>query len=137
MSHLGQSSGSHSGDNIDPAQMQQSHQALYQGAGNGGGPHTANTLGAGAAMQALKMFAGGQSGQGGSSQSQLISTAMSEAGRLFDSQSAAGNVAPGADKQSAINSAAKMALQMFMKSQAGGGAGGGASGLMSLASKFF
>ena len=82
------------------------------------------------------MFSGGgggsgQGGQGG--QNQFIGMAMGEAGKLFDSQSAQGNVAPGTDKQGAINSAAKMALQMYMKSQ-GGGSGGG--GLMSLASKF-
>jgi hypothetical protein len=61
--------------------------------------------------------------------------AMQEASKLFDQQSSAGNVQGGVDKQSAINSAAKMALQMYLKSQGGGG--GGASGLMGLASKFF
>ena len=59
--------------------------------------------------------------------------AMSEAGKLFDKQSSQGQVAPGSDKQSAIESAAKMAFSMYQKSQ-GGGSGGG--GLMSLASKF-
>lgn len=39
------------------------------------------------------------------------------------------------DKQSAVNSAAEMALKMYMKNQGGSG-GSGASGLMSLASKF-
>lgn len=38
------------------------------------------------------------------------------------------------DKQSAVNSAAEMALKMYMKNQGGGSSGGG--GLMSLASKF-
>ncbi len=56
------------------------------------------------------------------------------ASKLFDQQSGMGNVQGGTDKQSAINSAGKMALQMYMKSQGGGG---GASGLMGLASKFF
>jgi len=62
----------------------------------------------------------------------MIGMAMSEASKLFDQQSGQGNVAGGTDKQSAINSAGKMAMQMYMKSQ-----GGGAGGLMSLASKFF
>jgi len=92
-------------------------------------------------MQALKMFTGGSGGggggmggsSGGGSQNQFVGMAMSEASKLFDQQSANGQVAPGTDKQSAINSAAKMAFQMYMKSQ-GGGSGGG--GLMSLASKF-
>ena len=72
-------------------------------------------------------------GQGPGSQNKFVGMAMSEASKLFDQQSSQGQVAPGTDKQSAINSAAKMALSMYMKGQ-GGGSGGG--GLMSLASKF-
>lgn len=53
----------------------------------------------------------------------------------FSSNVFQGNVSGGTDKQSAVNQAAKMAFQMYMKSQGGGG--GGAGGLMSLASKFF
>jgi len=76
---------------------------------------------------------GGQGqGQGQGSQNQFIGMAMSEASKLFDQQQSQGQVAPGTDKQSAINSAAKMALSMYMKNQGGGGAGG----LMSLAGKF-
>ena len=74
---------------------------------------------------------GGDGGQGQGSQNQFVGMAMSEASKLFDQQSSQGQVAPGADKQSAINSAAKMALSMYMKSQ-----GGGSGGLMGLASKF-
>ena len=87
-------------------------------------------------MQAMKMFSGGGGGgnQGGGGQAQMISMAMQEASKLFDSQASQGNVAAGTNKQSAINSAAKMALQMYMKGQGGGS---GAGGLMSLASKFF
>lgn len=86
-------------------------------------------------MQALKMFSGSSGGGSGGSQSQMISMAMQEASRLFDNQSSQGNVQSGTSKQSVINQAAKMALQMYMKSQGGGS--GGASGLMGLASKFF
>lgn len=90
-------------------------------------------------MQALKMFTGGSSGassgsgQGGT-QNQFVGMAMGQAAKLFDHQSANGNVQGGATKQSAVESAAKMALQMYMKS--GGGATSGGGGLMSLASKF-
>ena len=85
------------------------------------------------------MFTGGGGGgmgggQGQGSQNQFVGIAMSEASKLFDQKSSQGQVAPGTDKQSAINSAAKMALSMYMKSQGGGS--GGAAGLMSLASKF-
>ena len=45
-------------------------------------------------MQAMKMFQGGQGGQGGGGgQSQMISMAMQEASKLFDSQASQGNVA--------------------------------------------
>ncbi len=143
--------------------MKQSHQQLYEqgGAGN----HGSQSLGAGAALQALKMFSGGGSGQGGmggggGGQSQMIGLAMSEASKLFDQQSSQGNVASGTDKQSVVNTAAKMALKsvsslsnpipaqgfladpnlsrMYMKNQGGGmGGGAGGGGLMNLASKFF
>lgn len=92
-------------------------------------------MGSAAAMQALKMFQGGSSG--GGSQSDFIGMAMSQASKLFDSQSSQGNVASGASKESAVQKAAEMALQMYMKSQGGGSSGGsGMSGLLSLASKF-
>lgn len=59
--------------------------------------------------------------------------AMGEASKLFDSQSAQGNVSSGASKESAVQQAGEMALKMYIQSQGGGG---GASGLMGLASKF-
>ena len=80
----------------DEDRMQQSHEQLYQGGGGDGGQqHTSESLGAGAAMQAFKMFQGGGGGGSGGSggQSQMISMAMQEAGKLFDQQSGQGNVA--------------------------------------------
>lgn len=85
------------------------------------------------------MFGGGAGGGAGAGgQAQMISLAMQEASKLFDSQSAQGNIAGGADKQSAVQSAAKMAMQMYLKNQMGGGAGagGGPGGLLGMASKF-
>jgi hypothetical protein len=82
-------------------------------------------------MQALKMFTGGQGGSGGNQQNAFIGMAMSQAAKLFDQQSAAGNTHPSASKQDAISSAAQTALQMYMKSQMGS-----AGGLMGMASKF-
>lgn len=55
---------------------------------------------------------------------------MKEAAQLFDKQSATGNVAPGANKQDAVSSAAQMALKMFLKSEMGGSGGGGAMGML-------
>jgi hypothetical protein len=95
-------------------------------------------MGSAAAMQALKMFTGGGSGNsaGGNSQNAFVGMAMGQASKLFDSQSAAGNVASGASKESAIQQAGEMALKMYMQSQGGGSGGGGMSGLMGMASKF-
>ena len=105
------------------------------------------TIGAGAALQALKMFTGGgQHAQsmgghgggmgagsigGGSSEGKFIGMAMAQASKLFDEQHGSGNVSSGADKQSAVNAAGKMALKMYLKSQ-----GGGSGGLGGLAGKF-
>jgi hypothetical protein len=140
MSFLGQNK--HSNEDVNEQQMIGAHQQLY-GNQSSSRPHDANTLGAGAAMQALKMFTGGGAGggemgshgPGNNSQSQFIGMAMAQAGKVFDQQNGQGNVAAGADKQSAVNTAAKLALQMYMKSEGKGG-GGGPGGLLGLASKY-
>ncbi|EED13348.1 hypothetical protein TSTA_058360 [Talaromyces stipitatus ATCC 10500] len=120
---------------IDEDHVVNSHRRFYGGAAaDNAGPASSNELGAGAAMQALKAFTGG--GAGGGGQNQLIGLAMAEAEKLFDQQSANGNAS--GDKQSAINSAAEMALKMYLKGQGTGlGGTGGPSGLLGLASKFF
>lgn len=89
-------------------------------------------MGNAAAMQAMKMFTGGGSSSGsGSTQSEFIGLAMSEASKLFEQQSSAGRVSSGASKESAVQQAGEMALKMYMKSQ-----GQSSGGLMGLASKF-
>ena len=128
---------------LDEGQMVSAHSKLYGSNSNDSqGQHDSQTIGAGAAMQALKMFSGGGAGQGGmgsqgggNSQNQFLAMAMGQAGKMFDQQAANGNVAPGQSKNSAVEQAGKMALQMYMKS-GGQGGGGGAGGLLSLASKF-
>jgi len=78
--------------------MIQRHQNFYGGGGPpASGGASAGSMGSAAAMQALKKFSGGggQSGNSmpqGGAQNQYISMAMQEASRLFDKQSAAGNV---------------------------------------------
>ncbi|MCJ1462527.1 hypothetical protein MMC07_001129 [Pseudocyphellaria aurata] len=161
-------------DDIDESQAINAHQAVY-GEGRHQQQHSSETVGQGAALQALKMFTGGGSGAGGAgsqgggnSQNQFIGLAMAQASKMFDQQSSQGKVVswtlflallfccqlflrlainlllypnmsfcqdPSASKQSAVNSAAKMALKMYMKSQGGGG-GGGPGGLLGMASKF-
>lgn len=94
-------------------------------------------MGSAAAMQALKMFNGGSSGNSssGNSQNAFVGMAMAQASKLFDQQSSQGNVSSGSSKESVVQQAGEMALKMYMKSQ-GGGNSGGMSGLMGLASKF-
>ena len=85
-------------DNFNESQALDAHQALY-GEGRHQQQHNSETVGAGAAMQALKMFTGGGSGAGhtgsqggGNSQNQFIGMAMAQASSLFDKQSSQGNV---------------------------------------------
>jgi hypothetical protein len=90
-----------SAENINEGHAVQAHQARY---GDGGGQrgsqqHDSQTLGMGAAMQALHMFTGGGQGAAGASgagaqggQNQFIGMAMAQASKLFDEQSGQGNV---------------------------------------------
>ncbi|KAK2758755.1 hypothetical protein FQN54_003446 [Arachnomyces sp. PD_36] len=132
-------------EDLDESQAVNAHQALYGGGASGSGEKfDERSLGAGAAMQALKMFTSGQegsTGSGGHDQNKLIGLAMAQAGKAWEEQNQGGNVKT--DKQSAVNNAAKMALKMYMKNQGssggvGGGLGGtgGPGGLGSLAQKF-
>ncbi|KAJ5591930.1 uncharacterized protein N7459_002299 [Penicillium hispanicum] len=128
---------------VDEQHAVQSHAAMYggdEGQGQGQRTHDSGTVGAGAAMQALKMFTGGGGagggGDGGMDKNKLIGLAMAQAGKLWDEKAGSGANMVG-DKQSAVNNAAETALKMFMKSGGGGlGGTGGPSGLMGLASKF-
>ncbi|KAF9894612.1 hypothetical protein FE257_006500 [Aspergillus nanangensis] len=115
---------------IDEAEMVSSHQRVY------GGDDTSadsRSLGAGAAMQALKMFSGGGGGDSssgaGGDKNAFIGLAMAQAGKLWDQKNSQG--AATEDKQGAVNKAAEMALKMYMKSNGGGSSGtGGVGGLM-------
>lgn len=89
---------------LDEQQMVGAHQSMYGGGGGGGQQHGSETVGAGAAMQALKMFGGGGGGGGGGmmggggggggggGQNALIGMAMGQASKMFDQQSAQGNM---------------------------------------------
>lgn len=66
--------------------MVKAHQSTYGSSSSGG--HDSDTLGKGAAMQALKMFSGGggssSDSSGGMDKNKLIGIAMSQAGKLYD-----------------------------------------------------
>jgi hypothetical protein len=76
---------------VNEQQAVQAHNAMYNGNGNEvGRSHDSSTVGAGAAMQALKMFTSGGSSDGGMDKNKLIGLAMAQAGKLWDEKQGAG-----------------------------------------------
>jgi hypothetical protein len=77
---------------VDEQHAVQSHQAMYNSGSSEGQSHDSSTVGAGAAMQALKMFTGGSgsSSDGGFDKNKLIGMAMSQAGKLWDEKQSGG-----------------------------------------------
>ncbi|KAI1827141.1 hypothetical protein F4861DRAFT_433486 [Xylaria intraflava] len=125
-------------EDIDEEEAVRTHKKYFSDEGDDRHEADDRSMGSAAAMQALKMFVGGQSGNTSqsSSQSAFVGLAMAEASKLFDKQASQGKVSSDSSKESAVMQAGEMALKMYMKSQGGGSSGSGASGLMSLASKF-
>lgn len=74
---------------VDEQHAVQAHQALY---GGGEGHHDSGSVGAGAALQALKMFMSGEggAGEGGFDQNKLMGIAMAQAGKLWDEKESQG-----------------------------------------------
>jgi len=133
LAHINSNSDKHR-EPIDEEEATEAHRKIYKEGSSDG--LSAKSMGSAAALQVLGQFTGG--GGGGSkakSKTDLISLAMAEASKLFDSSggSAQGN------KQDAVNSAGLTIMKLFVQSKLGGGGGagvGGMGGLMSLASKF-
>ncbi|ORY68611.1 uncharacterized protein BCR38DRAFT_423874 [Pseudomassariella vexata] len=132
---LGQKKQNLSSEDVDEEDAVKQHKKYFSGEDDG---HEADdkSMGSAAAMQALKMFTGGGSGnsQEGNSQSAFIGLAMGEASKLFDAKASEGKVSSESSKESAVLQAGEMALKMYMKSK--GGSSSSSSGLLSLASKF-
>ncbi|KAK2865145.1 hypothetical protein FQN49_003868 [Arthroderma sp. PD_2] len=129
-------------EDIDEERVVNSHQKLYGDADDRNEKHGAESLGSGAAMQALKMFmddSGKQDNNQGQNQGQkqggdqnkLIGIAMAQAGKMWEQKNQEGRV--DTDKQTAVNMAAQYALKMYLKGQMGGSGGGGLGGLGGLA----
>ncbi|KAI1434089.1 hypothetical protein GGR50DRAFT_664783 [Xylaria sp. CBS 124048] len=135
---LGRKKQSLAGEDVDEAEAVRSHKQYYSEGGNDGYEADDRSMGSAAAMQALKMFIGGQSGNTAeqSSQGAFVGLAMAEASKLFDHRASQGTVSSSSTKESAVMEAGEMALKMYMKSQGTGVSGSGASNLMGLASKF-
>ncbi|EGN98542.1 hypothetical protein SERLA73DRAFT_139044 [Serpula lacrymans var. lacrymans S7.3] len=125
LSHVTSHSSQHR-EPVDEGEVRDSHRQAYAEGGAGG--LSAGSMGGAAAMQILQKVT---SGGGGGSQTELISMAMAEAGKLFDQSGGASS----GSKQDAINGAAMTVMKLVVQSKLGGG-GGGMGGLMSLATKF-
>ncbi|TPX15503.1 uncharacterized protein E0L32_004483 [Thyridium curvatum] len=119
---IGQNKGRLEQEDIDEDDAVRNHQQFFGGGGNVQ-EATSGGMGAAAAMQALKMFSGGEA-QGSQSKSAFIGLAMSEASKLFDQKASQGQVSSDSSKESAIMKAGEMALKMYMKGQAGGPSSG-------------
>jgi hypothetical protein len=85
-----------SNDNdINEQEMIHAHQSLYGGNGGGEGErrHDSNSVGAGAAMQALKMFTTSSEGEkSGMDKNAFIGLAMAQAKKMFEEKEASGQV---------------------------------------------
>ncbi|ROT39536.1 hypothetical protein SODALDRAFT_331653 [Sodiomyces alkalinus F11] len=91
------------------------------------------SLGAAAAMQALKRFNSGEVKGQKDTQGGFLALAMAEGSKLFDDSAKDGRVKQGTTKEGVIQQAGEMALKLFFKSQV---KQGGAGGLVDMASKF-
>jgi hypothetical protein len=95
LSFIQERKGQYSGGEVDEQHAVNSYQAMYGSGSSQGQTHDSGTVGAGAAMQALKMFTGGGSGSSGSSsggmdKNKLIGLAMAQAGKLWDEKQGSG-----------------------------------------------
>ncbi|KAL2837067.1 hypothetical protein BJY01DRAFT_251672 [Aspergillus pseudoustus] len=125
--------GNYNDADVDEEHVVNSHKRYEEG----GNTMDSRDLGAGAALQALKLFNQGSGAEagGGKDKNAFIGLAMAQASRMWEEKAGKGEAT--GDKQSAVNSAAEMAFKMYLKSQMSGSQGtGGPSGIMSLASKF-
>ncbi|KAI0415926.1 hypothetical protein F5X98DRAFT_345319 [Xylaria grammica] len=123
-------------EDVDEDEAVRTHKKYYQDDED----HDADdqSIGSASAVQALKLFTSGESGNTAksSSQSAFVALAMAEASKLFDKKASQGKVSGGSSKESAVMQAGEMALKMYMKSQGGGQSSSASSGVLGLASKF-
>lgn len=75
---------------VDEDHAIRSHQAMYGGGGGDGEVHDSRSVGAGAAMQAVKLFTSGGAQDGGMDMNKLIGLAMANAGQLWDEKASSG-----------------------------------------------
>ncbi|OAR01401.1 hypothetical protein LLEC1_06897 [Akanthomyces lecanii] len=117
---------------VDEKDAADKHDQVYN---KGDNDTSVNAMGTAAAMQALKKFTSGGKEEGNGGKNDFVSLAMGEASKLFDSKSAEGTAASGADKSSVMQKAAEVAMKLYFKSQMQQ-SGGGLGGLANMASQF-
>lgn len=89
VNYLKENSGRFTKEDVDEERAVKAHKALYEGGSGSADKHDSDSLGMGAALQALKLFMG-QSHGGSGDKSQLIGLAMAQAEKLFDQKAAEG-----------------------------------------------
>jgi len=123
-------------ESVDEEHVTKVHEEAYSK--NNAGNLDSSSLGAAAAMQALKKFTQGSSDKQSGGSSQLISLAMSEAVKLFDKSGKSSSN----EKQDVINSAAMTMMKLVVQSKfsgsntIGGGNSGGLSSILGMAKQF-
>ncbi|KAI0400175.1 hypothetical protein F4802DRAFT_586142 [Xylaria palmicola] len=137
---LGQKKQRLADEDVDEDEAVRTHKKYFQGDDDDKDADD-RSMGSAAAVQALKMFTSGQSGNTpkSSGQGAFVALAMAEASKLFDKKASQGKVSSGSSKESSVMQAGEVALKMYMKSQGtqhSSSSSSGASGLLGLASKF-
>jgi len=89
VNYLKENSGRFSKEDVDEERAVKAHKVLYEGKSDDSDKHDSESLGMGAALQALKLFMG-QSHGGSGDKNQLIGLAMAQAEKLFDQKAAEG-----------------------------------------------
>ncbi|KAI0895773.1 hypothetical protein F4806DRAFT_69098 [Annulohypoxylon nitens] len=135
---LSQKKSSLASEDVDEDDAVKQHKRFFGRDDDDGDEADDRSMGSAAAMQALKMFSGGQSGNSheSNSQSAFVGLAMAEASKLFDQKASQGKVSSDSSKESAVMKAGEMALKMYLKSNGGGSSTSSSSGILGLASKF-
>jgi len=134
MSFLNRNSQQHT-QPVDEEHVLKAHDRAYNKGETSG--MDASSIGSAAAMQIVKQFIGnGDKGGSGNSQTKLVSMAMGEAAKLFESSGSSGN------KQDAVNSAGMTIMKLLVQSKfngsgiiGGGSSSSNTSGLMSMVTK--
>lgn len=125
ISAIGQKKSRLAEEDVDEEDAIKKHKKVYQ---DDDDDEDDDVLGAAAALQAIKLFNAGETGDK-QSKGALLGLAMSEASKLFDDKASKGKVSSSSSKEGAIQKAGEFAMKLYLKNQ--GEQKGGIAGLMS------